>query len=210
MEFNIETVTGIATAFGTFIAGVFICIKVCKAKIEEFLKNNGANVGGKVKGQTATDMEILKRMEQVKELLDADRVQVYEFHNGEHYANGRSALKVSCTYEAYRAGVKPCQRELLSVPLSCIPHFISNLLDSGLVNVDDLEDIRETMPSTYSLKHSQSVQAYTDLVIRNRENEPVGFIGVQWCDKTRKMHCDTELYRLAAFIEEKILNPSKK
>lgn len=211
MEFNMETVTTVATALGTFIAGVIVCIKVCKQKIDQYMSNTGSNVSGKVRGQTNSDIEIIKKMEQVKELLNADRVQVYEFHNGEHYANGRSALKVSCTYEVYRAGVKPIQRELLSIPISCIPHFVSNLLDKGMVDVNDLEEIRETMPSTYSLKSSHSVQAYTDLVIRNEKNEPVGFIGVQWCNKEKKVHCDMELYRLAAYLEEKLLaNIDKK
>ena len=61
----------------------------------------------RIKKQTDIDAEIVKRMEQVKEIVMADRVQIYDFHNGIHYANGRSALKVSCSYEVCRASCKP-------------------------------------------------------------------------------------------------------
>ena len=113
MNFNVEV---IATAIGTFLAGAYICYKVCRQKIEQFLKSWQGSVSSKVPKQSQVDIKVLNRMEEVKELMDADRVHVYEFHNGEHYANGRSALKVSCTYEVCRIGVHSIQRESMSIP----------------------------------------------------------------------------------------------
>lgn len=199
---NVEV---IATAIGTFLAGGYICYKVCKQKIDKFLKNWQSSVSSKVPRQSKIDIKILNRMEEVKEIMDADRVHVYEFHNGEHYANGRSALKVSCTYEVVRAGTQSVQRSCMSVPLSVMPKYIATILDNSVVNVKDIENIRDSMPATYNLKFSQNVKAFTNVVIMNRQKEPVGFIEVQWFDKKKFTENEYELLRLAAFIEENIL-----
>ena len=63
------------------------------------MTNFQVSVSSKVPKHSQIDLNILKRMEEVKELLKVDRVNVYEFHNGGHYANGYSALKVSYIYE---------------------------------------------------------------------------------------------------------------
>ena len=44
----------------------------------------------------------------------------------------------------------------------------------------------------------------------NKLEEPVGFIEVQWFDRKRFTKNDHELLRLAAFIEENILNAGLK
>lgn len=199
---NIEV---IATAIGTFLAGGYICYRVCKQKIDQFLRGWHGSVSSKIPRQSQIDLKVLKRMEEVKEIMDADRVHVYEFHNGEHYANGRSALKVSCTYEVCRAGTQSVQRSCMSVPLSVMPKYIAAILDNPIVNVKDIESIRDSMPATYNLKFSQNVQAYTNVVILDKEKEPVGFIEVQWFDKNKFIENEHELLRLAAFIEENIL-----
>ena len=111
----IIAVTGLVTGLSSLI---FQLLKA-KKEIEETLPQ-------KIKRQCDIDLEIVKRMEQIKELLKADRVQIYDFHNGYHYANGRSALKTSCTYEVCRAGCRAYQMYLQALPLNCIPQFIKN------------------------------------------------------------------------------------
>ena len=114
-------------------------------------------------------------MEYIKELLGADRVQIYDFHNGEHYANGRSALKTTCTYEAIRSGIKSYQNELQTVPLTCIPKFIQALLLREKIECNNIEEIRDSMPATYNLKVSQNVKSFFDVVLNNKNGEPIRF-----------------------------------
>ena len=78
-----------------------------KKEIEETLPQ-------KIKKQCNIDMCIINRLESIKDFLKSDRLQIYDFHNGIHYANGRSALKTSCSYEVVRAGIKGHQKELQS------------------------------------------------------------------------------------------------
>lgn len=209
LDFN--NIVFIATNIGYLIAGVFICYFVVRKKVSEYLSGvkKDLSVSYKIPKQAKYDIDIVRKMEQVKEIFNADRVQVYEFHNGEHYANGRSALKVSCTYEVYRVNIEPVQTKMTSIPISCIPHFITQLLDEEFIKVPNVENIKDKMPSTYSLQKSIGVSAYQNLIIKNDNNEPVGFVSIQWCNGNKMNSDDKELYRLAAYVEERIINEVK-
>lgn len=206
-QFDFNTVAVLATNFGYILAGVIIAYIVCKKKINEYFKGieKNLNVGYKVPKQVKKDVEIIRRMEQLKEILNADRVQVYEFHNGEHYANGRSALKFSCTYEVYRVGVQSTQSKMNSIPISCVPQFITQLLEEELIRIPNIESIKDKMPSAYELMTNIGVTSYQMVVIKNINNDPVGFVCVQWCGGHKMTTDEKEVYRLAAFVEEHIL-----
>ncbi len=211
-EIDFNTILTIATNVGYIIAGVVISYFIVRKKLNEYFNDikNNLNVGSKIPKQSKTDMEIIKRMEQVKEILNADRVLVYEFHNGEHYANGRSALKFSCTYEVYRTGIESVQSKLSSIPISCVPQFISKLLEEEFIKETDVEHIRDKMPATYGLSKDINITSYQNLVIRNGKEEPVGFLAVHWCNGQQMTYNDRELYRLGAFIEEHIITENDK
>ncbi len=197
---NINTIIISLTALLTSICGLLVTFKKVKKEVEE-------TIPARIKKQTNADLEIINKMEYAKEILGADRVQIYDFHNGGHYANGRSALKTSCTYEVVRAGVKKCQRELQAVPLSCIPHFVDELLRNNSLEVNNLEDIINQMPATYSLKREQSIKSFYDVVLENDSGEPIGFLGIQYTRGIHKVYTEQEkkeILKLKFFVEEKL------
>lgn len=199
---NINTIIVSLTALLASICGLLVTFKKVKKEVEE-------TIPAKIKRQTNADLEIINKMEYAKEILGADRVQIYDFHNGGHYANGRSALKTSCTYEVVRAGVKKYQRELQAVPLSCIPHFVDELLRNNSIEVNNLEDIINQMPATYSLKREQSIKSFYDVVLENDSGEPIGFLGVQYTTGPHHVYTEKEkreILKLKFFIEEKLNN----
>lgn len=188
------------TALISAFTGVLLAFTKLKKQVEE-------TIPSKIKRQSGIDTEIIRRMEQVKELLNADRVQIYDFHNGEHYANGRSALKTSCTYEVLRQGITSRQMKLQSIPLSCIPKFIKTLLDKNQLEVKDIEDLKETMPATYSLKKAQDIKSFYDIILNNKQGEPIGFIAIQYVNDYHKTYNNNDresLLRLKFFIEENL------
>lgn len=194
------------TALISAFTGVLLSVTKLKKQVEE-------TIPSKVRRQSGIDTEIIRRMEQVKELLNADRVQLYDFHNGEHYANGRSALKTSCTYEVLRQGITSHQMKLQSIPLSCIPKFIKTLLDKNQLEVKDIEDLKEIMPATYSLKKAQDIKSFYDIILNNKQGEPIGFIAIQYVSDYRKTYSNNDrenLLRLKFFIEENLETLIKK
>lgn len=199
MEY-ITTIIVSITALITGLCSLIVAIKKIKKEVEDTLP-----LPKKIKKQSSIDIEIIERMEEIKEILGADRVQIYEFHNGVHYANGRSALKVSCSYEVCRVGVKACQMYLQSIPLSCIPQFIKTLLSENEMQVNDLKEIKEKMPATYALKNSQNVVSFYDVVLNNKEQEPIGFLAIQYSQTNKINFNDNEnnaILKLKFFIEE--------
>lgn len=198
---NIET---FATILGTLIFTFYMSFKTFKNKLETIVEKEKPNIPKNIVKQSNLDYAIIQEAENLKEYINADRIQVYEFHNGTHYANGRSALKTTCTYEICRYGIKSCLNILSGIPLSVIPNFLKELLDNGEILVKDLEDIKSTMPSTYNLKKSMDIKAFYDVVIHNDNNEPIGFVAVQFCrDNIKKINKDA-VKKFAWFLEHKL------
>lgn len=199
MEWLVGLIVGI-TALIVALGNLIKAISDAKKKVEESIPH-------KIKKQVTLTEEISSRMDMIKEYIGADRVQIYDFHNGGHYANGRSALKTSCTFESVRAGIKPMQTILQAVPLSCIAKYISNLLNAGGVEVKDITDIRTTMPGAYGWKYAQNVKSFYDIILTNKESEPIGFLEVQFCNSNEHELDEKmkhELLRLKFFIEENL------
>lgn len=197
---NITTTIISLTAFITAIATLIVNIMKAKKEIENTLPK-------KIQKQCSINIEITNKLEKLKEYLIADRVQIYDFHNGGHYANGRSALKTSCSYEVVRVGVKGHQKELQSVPLTCIPKFVRSLLSQNELRVNDLEEIRTDMPATYQLKKEQDIKSFYDIILQNKNKEPIGFLAIQY-SKINSVNFNqeekNEILKLKFFIEENL------
>jgi hypothetical protein len=203
--FSLQNLQNIATICGTIIFTVYMSFRTFKTKLDKAMSENKTDVPKEIEKQSELDCAIMAEAEKLKEILNADRVQVYEFHNGVHYANGRSALKTTCTYETCRYGISGCLNTLSGIPLSVIPVFIRVLLDKGMLLVKDLEDIKATMPSTYELKKAMGVKSFYDYVIRNSVGEPVGFVAVQFCDGDSHFINEDAVKKFAWFVENKLL-----
>lgn len=199
MEFITTFITKL-TPLIVSITALIVAIIKSKKEIEETLPR-------KIQKQCPIDIEITNRLEDIKELLNADRVQIYDFHNGGHYANGRSALKTSCSFEVVRSGVKGHQKELQSVPLSCIPKFVQSLLNKGEMQINNLEQIKSEMPATYELKKEQEIASFFDIILNNKEKEPIGFLAIQYstanCVNFSQDQMN-EILKLKFFIEENL------
>ena len=188
------------TALISAFTGFLLAFTKLKKQVEE-------TIPSKIRRQSRIDTEIIRRMEQLKELVMADRVQIYDFHNGEHYANGRSALKTTCTYEVVRQGISSYQLKLKAIPLSCIPRFLKTLLYQGTLEVNNLDEIKDNMPSTYNLKKEQGIKAFYDVVLHNKEGEAIGFIGIQYVDHKKPTYNNNDkesILKLKFFIEENL------
>ena len=200
--FSIENLERIATICGTVLFTVYMSFRTFKTKLDKVMDEKKSDVPKKIGKQSEIDCLIMKEAEKLKEFLNADRVQVYEFHNGTHYANGRSALKTTCTYETCRYGISSCLNILSGIPLSIIPNFIKTLLDKGELLVKDLEDLKET--STYALKSTMGIKSFYDVVIRNEVGEPVGFVAVQFCSSDSHFVNKDAVKKFAWFVENKL------
>ena len=71
---KIITAISLLTNIVVAVGALFVALRTTKKEIEETLPK-------KIKNQCNIDIEITNRLEEVKEYLKADRVQIYDFHN---------------------------------------------------------------------------------------------------------------------------------
>lgn len=191
-----------AKDIGIFLGQIVVALFFCKQYLQKAFKKK--DVAKFIPKQNKIDMEIITKMDYVKELLNADRIHVYEFHNGEHYTDYRSAYKFSCTYEAVKAGSRSIRELCMHIPIACMPKFINDITVKGKLVCEDVSVLKELMPSTYNFKINMGIVAFYDIAIKNKAGNVVGFVAIQWDDKNRMFVDEEVIKQLVWFIEERL------
>lgn len=199
---NWEVVQNIAVSIGSMIAAVVIGLITFKKKMDDYFDHKKENVPGKIIKQSDVDNKILTKMEHTKEALGADRILVFDFHNGEHFANGRSALRMSASYEVTKYGIERKQNNLQKLPLSILPNLIKELLEKGFFVVDDFEKFKDMQPE-YSICASLGMKSLYNYIIKDEKGAPVGFVSIEFKNITENINAELT-HKLVWFIEEKI------
>ena len=176
MEHIVET----AQSIGIILAEILLAIYFCKQYIDKYQKEHKTNISDEVTKQNPIDLDIIEKMDYYKELLKADRILLFEFHNGQHYSNYRSALKMSASYEVYRAGLESSRERCSNLPIAIMPKFIAKITHDGFAWCKDIEEIRYDMGNSYEFKKSIGIKAFYDVAIRDADNNVIGFVAVQW------------------------------
>ena len=208
--FTVENAKNIAEVVGT----IFVFGAVFVVTLKKFIKKaldeiNSRKTDWKDLPQRADlDRRILARMEQVKELSNCDRIMVFDFHNGEHFADNRSALKTSCTYEVTKYGVEKKQAKAQSIPLSMLPHLLEYLLEKESFTINPLEEYKEIQPE-YAFCKALGAESMFFEAIKDSEGSVVGFMLCQYSHKIEKMKV-ADFTKLAGFIESALQENVKR
>ena len=176
MEHIVET----AQSIGIILAEILLAIYFCKQYIDKYQKEHKPNISDEVTRQNPIDLDIIEKMDYYKELLKADRILLFEFHNGQHYSNYRSALKMSASYEVYRAGLESSREKCSNLPIAIMPRFIAAITREGFAWCKDIEEIRYDMGNSYEFKKAIGIKAFYDVAIKDECGNIVGFVAVQW------------------------------
>lgn len=177
--------------------------------VGNFFKNrkvNSQSVSKTIEKQCLLDEDILNKMEEVKECYNADRVHFYDFHNGVHYSNGRSAKKLSCTYEKTRFGIEPIKRVMKEIETADIPFFLNKLFSECKFGVRDVEKLKEEKDMMYIYMRRSGVKSFYVLSVKNQDKEPIGFIMLQYIQNEMPEigYYDEYIQKFKWFMEEKL------
>ena len=198
-----------AQNIGTVVAVILMSIFFCKQYIDKYKKEYSTAIPKGVIKQNGIDVEIEQKMNYYKELLKADRVLLFEFHNGQHYSSYRSALKMSPSYEVFRAGLDSIRNECSNLPIAVMPNYLAEIINNGYSYCSDIENIKGIMNSTYSFKKALNIKAYYDRAIKDEEGNIIGFVAVEWNNPIpNHIHLlenySDELDHLAWYLEESV------
>lgn len=198
MDTVISTAQTIAMSLAEIILVIYFCIKYINSALQK------PDISKNIKAQNGIDMEIIEKMDYYKELLHADRILLFEFHNGQHYSSYRSALKMSPSYEVFRAGLDSVRDRCSSLPAAIMPRLIHQITTDGVSVCKDIENIKDDMGNSYEFKKSLNIKSFYDMAIRNENGDVIGFVAVQWGETMPKDIDTEEIKHLAWFLEEKV------
>ena len=198
MEAILETAKNIGLVIAQIVLAIYFCVKYIDAALKK------TDVGKSVKAQNNVDMEIVEKMDYYKELLNADRILLFEFHNGQHYSSYRSALKMSPSYEVFRAGLDSVRERCSGLPVTIMPKLVHQITVDGVSICKDIEDIKDDMGNSYEFKRALGIQSFYDVAIHNDEGDTIGFVAVQWNDTMPNDINSETIKHLAWFLEEKV------
>lgn len=198
-----ETFLQTAQTLGAAAAQILLAIYFCKQYIDKYQKEHKTDIPEAVKEQSKIDIGLMTKMDYYKELLDADRVLLFEFHNGQHYSNYRTALKMSASYEVYKAGLSSTRETWTNIPISVMPNCINAITQEGYFKCNHLEDIKNDMGNSYEFKKALGIQAFYDIAIHDEEGAIIGFVAIQWNRPIEEFN-ELEINHLAWYIEEQV------
>lgn len=112
--------------------------------------------------------------------LESDRISIFEYHNGGKTLTGVDFRKCSNTYEATQLGIQGRYKDYQNIPISTDFLWNKLLLDKEPINIPDIEILKDTDRSTYTILRSQYIKSYYSNLILDYDNKPMGFIVVTY------------------------------
>jgi hypothetical protein len=128
----IETIIGVSTAIigaASTLAAIWLKHYLERRKHSECI----------IDKTIQEDTQIIERLEDLKEEVQADRISIFSFHNGGEYYSGKSMQKLSCSYEVVQPGVARTQLELQNIPVSACLTTLQRLMQNKEFHCYDVE-----------------------------------------------------------------------
>lgn len=150
------------------------------------------DTGGELTGKFINYAENANKIQiQLYHLLQnfgADRVSIYEYHNGGKNLAGVEFKKCSNTYEAVELETKPIIKEMQNLPLSMNPLWSKILATKKDIEIPNVASLQDTFMKTYL--ETQSIKTYYSSILLDYDNSPVGFISMEYYKVSRELTQD--------------------
>jgi hypothetical protein len=130
--------------------------------------------------QVSESNMVYNKLKAVRDELGADRVSIFQFHNGERFIGTNDSFKrVSNTYEICGPGVSSEISSLQLLPVSVYSMVIDNMIENGhLFSLDIEED--EHITSIRALLKLRGVRSIYQVPVLNLQNRIIAFITAEW------------------------------
>jgi hypothetical protein len=115
--------------------------------------------------------------------FDADRISVYEFHNGGKTITGINFKKCSNTYEAVGLNIEEKNKGQQNLPISVNYLWNKLLIDKKPINITNISLLKETDKTIYQTLNMQKIKSYYARLINDYNGNPIGFIIIKFYDK---------------------------
>jgi hypothetical protein len=169
-------------------------------------------------GTAAGHKQIHQELLELLKKLEAFRVNIFQFHNGDNFMLSNHAWKVSCTHEALDPGARATFMEVQSLPISHMADWVGPVIDSdmkvaGVVEFPDVSGAPqrsvlfnvEAMNMTHAkfLAVNQGVGYALSMGLVDSSRKSIfGFISVQFqdCSASKLESLKTQVYLIAEVV----------
>jgi len=156
---------------------------ICAVVLKTYLSGHWQK--GKLEKHTVQNENVYRALEYAREKLLADRVVVYEFHNGDIYYSGSSQQKFSNTYEVVADGVSSELKNQQNLRVSSFNRLIKPLVDADEYGFDDLGDIEDVVSRTFF--EDQGTKSTFCVPIQLLTGKIIGILGVDYVKSPQKL-----------------------
>lgn len=158
--------------------GLLFFLKKIKKIIMMFVDTYKSRFRNRIPEMVDRDMEIYTQLFEIKAKTSADRVFLFQLHNGTYYINSTSQMKMSCTHEIVGEGIARESRSMQDLIVSQHTPFIRDLLQNPCICLDR-NTIRDSCLGL--MLSSQGVKTAVISLFKH-ENIIEGFLGIVYLD----------------------------
>ncbi len=179
---------GIGTVLGGILIGIFV--KVLKTWAA---KRKDADSREEQLGEDSTTLlsngknhqEINEVLNELRNVLSAERAQIGQFHNGGDYLDGSPVKRFSVSYESFKSGSLPMAGQMQGVLISLFWDLVPILKDNKAVGRRVVEQHEGYFRSVLE---NSTVYAFAALPLRKwhakaRKSQIIGYVLVEWGTK---------------------------
>lgn len=179
----------IGMTVGTVLGGISIGFLIKKLKTW-VAKRKDAESREEQLGEDSTTLlsdgrnhqEINEVLNELRNVLSAERAQIGQFHNGGDYLDGSPVKRFSVSYESFRTGSQPMAPQMQGVLLSLFWDVVPVLKDNKAIG----RLVSEQAEGYFrSLFESGTVYAFAALPLRkwyakSKKSQIIGYVLVEW------------------------------
>jgi len=133
--------------------------------------------------QVYRDTDISRLLKTIKHDTGADRVGVYQYHNGERSIANNPFLKFSCTHENLKQTARSVQKYMTNMPISIFGEWNRSIFDGKSVacnNINDLQSVSDMRTAQQTLRVNGVVSIYL-FPLRDPVGRTFGFGTIEYC-----------------------------
>lgn len=154
----------------------------------KFKSDSSEELAGKFVNYAESANKIQIQIYHMLRIFNAERVSIYEFHNGGKNLSGIEFKKCSNTYEAVSLSTKPIMKEMQNLPLSLNPLWNKLLATKENIDIPNVDDLEDTFLKSY-LKN-QNIQTLHAILLEDYANIPIGFITLEYYSYSKELTQD--------------------
>lgn len=221
---DIQIIRTLIQEFGLSIAisaiFVFIAVKfirntidqnneLMKMVLENHRRENTEEATKKHKESINLRLEVNRKISELlgdfRRLHDADRVHVFEYHNGESNLNGLAFAKMSETYEVIKPGFISHRMTMQGIPTGMMTRFNQEILLGEYINIRSIQEYKseEQDLSILSITRHDTKSIFVRL-IKNSKDYPIGFVVVDFVKEEVDEETEQEVISDLGVLSHKI------